>query len=116
MPLTLLVLTSWVVYRFDPTNLQPLISTTVAILLNVIMFNFSIDFTLPKVSYLTFIDTYAVTSFLFMLIGMLLVTKVHLTCLSDGADAARALQRKILRVIPLAYFGAILAEVLFFLA
>jgi hypothetical protein len=116
MPMTLLVLTSWVVYRFDPTNLQPLISTTIAILLNVIMFNFSIDFTLPKVPYLTFIDTYAVTSFLFMLLGMLLVTHVHVTCMRDGADAARALQRRILRTLPLAYVGAILAEAVIFLA
>lgn len=115
LPLTLLVVTSWVVYRFDPTNLQPLISTTIAILLNVILFNFSVDFALPKVSYLTFIDSYAVTCFFFMLAAMYLVTMVHATCNRRGPEAARALQAKILRRIPLAFLCATVAQVFYFL-
>ncbi len=115
MPLTLLVVTAWVVYLFDPTNLQPLISTTIAILLNVILFNFSIDFALPKVPYLTLIDSYAVTCFFFMVANMYLVTWIHLTCRRHGAEAAQALQAKILRRIPLAFLLAIVSEFLYFL-
>jgi hypothetical protein len=115
LPITLLVVTSWVVYWFDPTNLQPLISTTVAILLNIILFNFSIDFALPKVSYLTFIDSYAVTCFFCLLSTMFFVTAVHVTCHRHGPEAARALQGKILRRLPTAFLALILAEVLHFL-
>lgn len=115
LPLALLVFTSWLVFRFDPTNLQPLISTTVAILLNVILFNFTIDFALPKVSYPTFIDTFAVTSFFFMLLSMHLVTWVHITCLRKGVDTAQALQKKILRYLPLAYPATVALEFAYFL-
>ncbi len=116
LPLTLLVTTSPVVYRFDPTNLQPLIGTTIAILLNVILFNFSIDFALPKVSYLTFIDSYAVTCFFCMLANMLLVTAVHITCMRRGPEAARALQAKALRGLPLTLVAVLVAGAIYFLA
>ena len=115
MPLTLLLCTSWVVYRFDPTNLQPLISTTIAILLNVILFNFSIDFALPKVPYLTFIDSYAVTCFFFMIANMFIVTQIHVRCVRDGADAARAVQAKALRALPPTFVALIALEAAYFL-
>jgi hypothetical protein len=115
MPLTLLLCTSWVVYRFDPTNLQPLISTTVAILLNVILFNFSIDFALPKVPYLTFIDSYAVTCFFFMIANMFIVTLIHVRCVRVGADAARAIQAKALRFLPPTFVVLIALEAAYFL-
>jgi len=115
IPMTLLVMMSWVVYLFEPTNLQPLISTTVAILMNVILFNFSIDFALPKVSYLTFIDAYAVTCLVFMLANMLCVTAIHLACLNKGADAAQVIQRRALSMLPLAFLASILSEAWFFL-
>ncbi len=115
IPMTLLVVTSWLVYLFEPTNFQPLISTTVAILLNVILFNFSIDFALPKVSYLTFIDTYAVTCLVFMLANMVGVTVVHLTCISKGPTAARTIQRRAFWMFPIAFLATTSTEAWFFL-
>jgi hypothetical protein len=115
LPLTLLVVTSLVIYRFDPSNLQPPISTTVAILLNVILFNFTIDFALPKVSYPTFIDTYAVTCFLTLVINMHLVTRVHIVFQRDGMDAARLLQRRVMRILPIGFVAAVCAEAIHFL-
>lgn len=114
--MTLLLTTSWLVYRFDPANLQPLISTTVAILLNIILFNFSIDFALPKVSYLTFIDSYAVTCLLFIFLNMFCVTAVHRLCLDRGPEAARAFQARAIRVLPAIFVSAAAFEVWFFLA
>jgi hypothetical protein len=38
LPMTLLVITSWAVFRFEPTNLQPQISTGLAILLSLVRF------------------------------------------------------------------------------
>ena len=115
LPLSLLVSTSWVVHRFDPSNLQPLISTTIAILLNVILFNFSIDFALPKVPYLTFLDTFAVTNFVFMLINMHAVTTTHIVFNRQGLAAAQALQRRFLFLTPAGYVVAILIEAAYFL-
>jgi hypothetical protein len=65
IPLTLLVFASWTVFWFEPTSLQPQISTSLAILLSFVTFNYAIDFSLPKVAYLTFIDRYILTSFAF---------------------------------------------------
>jgi hypothetical protein len=115
LPLTLLVISSWVVYRFEPSNLQPQISTTIAILLNVILFNFSIDFALPKVAYLTLLDTYAVSNFFYMLVGMILVTVIHITYTRDGLESALALQRKIRKILPIAFAATLTLEVLIFL-
>ena len=116
MPMTLLVMTSWVVYLFEPASLQPLISTTVSILLNVILFNFSIDFALPKVSYLTFIDFYAVTCLIFMLANMVCVTLIPLTVNKRGVDAARMFQKRALWMLPLAFLTITLTEAWSFLA
>ena len=115
LPITLLVATSWVIYWFEPSNLQPLISTTVAILLNVILFNFTIDFALPKVAYLTFVDSYALTCLCFLLANMVAVTAVHVTFLRLGPEAARGLQSKALRSLPLAFLAATSAEAWYFL-
>ena len=65
--MTLLAFASWTVFWFEPTNLQPQISTSLAILLSFVTFNYAIDFSLPKVAYLTFIDRYILTSFAFVL-------------------------------------------------
>ena len=115
LPMTLLVVTSWVVYHFEPANLQPLISTSVSILLNVILFNFSIDFALPKVSYLTFVDAYAVTCLLFMLVNMFLVTAIHLACVYRTINDARTIQRRASWILPLAFVTITSLEAWFFL-
>ena len=99
-----------------PTNLQPLISTTVAILLNVILFNFSIDFALPKVAYLTFIDSYAVTCFFCKIANMFLVTRMHIVCTRRGDEAARALRARVLRWLPPVFATTLAAEAVYFLA
>lgn len=81
IPLTLLVFASWTVFWFEPTNLQPQISTSLAILLSFVTFNYAIDFSLPKVAYLTFIDRYILSSFLrpptLQVVGWSLVSFVH---------------------------------------
>jgi hypothetical protein len=115
LPMSLLVLTSWVVFWFDPSNLQPLISTTVAILLNIILFSFTIDFALPKVAYLTLIDTFAVTCLFFMLAVMHLVAATHVVFIRKGMEPARAIQRKAIRILPLAFLGLAILEGLYFL-
>ncbi len=63
LPLVLLVVASWGVFWVDPIQLQPQISTVVAVLLSIVIFNITIDFALPKVAYFTFVDSHALMSY-----------------------------------------------------
>jgi hypothetical protein len=92
IPLTLLVLASWTVFWFEPTNLQPQISTSLAILLSFVTFNYAIDFSLPKVAYLTFSDRYILTSFGFVLSVTFAVAILHVVLRKMGDARAARLQ------------------------
>ena len=93
VPMTLLVLASWTVFWFEVKNLQPQISTGLAILLSLVTFNYAIDFSLPKVPYLTFIDRYILTCFAFVLSDTFAVAAIHLILQRRGEAAASRLQR-----------------------
>ena len=85
LPMTLLVIASWTVFWFEPGNLQPQISTGLAILLSLVTFTYAIDFSLPKVAYLTFIDRYTLTAFAFVLAAIFAVSTIHVL-LDRGGD------------------------------
>ena len=93
VPMTLLVLASWTVFWFEVKNLQPQISTGLAILLSLVTFNYAIDFSLPKVPYLTFIDRYILTCFAFVLSDTFAIAAIHLALLRRGEAMASRLQR-----------------------
>src|SRR6202041_1650926 len=88
LPMTLLVLASWIVFWFEPANLQPQISTGLAILLSLVTFNYAVDFSLPKVAYLTFIDRYILTSFAFVLSITFAVAVIHVVLKRIGDEPA----------------------------
>ena len=111
LPLTLLVLASWTVFWFDPTSLQPMISTGLAILLSLTTFNYAIDFSLPKVAYLTFIDRYVIASFAFVLSVTFAVAAIHVTFRARGEGAAARLQRLCRAAFPFAYVASLLSVV-----
>ena len=108
MPITLLIFASWIVFWFEPTNLQPQISTGLAILLSLVTFTYAVDFSLPKVAYLTFIDRYTLTAFSIVLATLLTVTAIHIVGRSRGVEAASKIQKAARFAFPLA-FSAILA-------
>ena len=94
LPLILLVVASWGVFWVDPAQLQPQISTVVAVLLSIVIFNITIDFALPKVAYFTFIDTHALMSYSFMISSIGTVFLIHHRLNVRGIEAARAVQRR----------------------
>ena len=103
VPLTLLEFASWTVFWFEPTNLEPQISTSLAILLSFVTFNFAIDFSIPKVAYLTFIDRYTLTSFGFVLSVIFLVAAIHVLLKAKGEEHATRWQTKARWAFPSAY-------------
>jgi hypothetical protein len=107
LPMTLLVVATWTVFWFEPSNLQPQISTGLAILLSLVTFTYAVDFSLPKVAYLTFIDRYTLTSFAFVLAVIFTVSAIHVVARVKGADRASAIQRGARVVFPAAFVIAV---------
>jgi len=103
LPMTLLVVASWLVFWFEPTNLQPQVSTGLAILLSLVTFTYAIDFSLPKVAYLTFIDRYTLTSFAFVLAAIYVVAAIHVMLKVKGEERAMRFQVRARRVFPVAF-------------
>jgi hypothetical protein len=110
VPMTFLVIATWTVFWFDPSNFQPLISTSLAILLSFVTFNYAIDFSLPKVAYLTFIDRFALTSFGFVLAVTFAVSAIHVLVRRGKVNSALAFQRRARWAFPSAYTLSIVAQ------
>jgi hypothetical protein len=111
LPMTLLVIASWSVFWFEPTNLQPQISTALAILLSFVTFTFSIDYSMPRMAYLTFLDRYDLTSFVFVQTAILMVAVIHVTLNRRGIEAALVIQWWARRLYPAVYALAILVVI-----
>jgi len=109
VPMTLLVMTSWSVFWFEPVNLQPQISTGLAILLSLVTFTYAIDFSLPKVAYLTFIDRYTLTAFAFVLLTILTVAAIHVRARSVGAEGVAKIQARSRVAFPVGFLAAVAA-------
>lgn len=104
LPMILMVCASWATLWFEIPNIQPQISTGVSVLLSMVTFNYSIDFSLPKVHYLTFFDKFTLASFLMVLAVIPLVTILHLLSLRGQFVLATKLQRLSRMAFPVAYF------------
>jgi hypothetical protein len=93
LPLTLLTMVSWAAFWFEPVGLQPQISTCMGSLIALVAFNFAIDFSLPKVTYLTIIDKHALIGIVFVVVAVAVVTCVHLAVDRQQIGRARSIQR-----------------------
>jgi hypothetical protein len=93
VPLTLLALVSWAVFWFEPVGLQPQISTCMASLIALVAFNFAIDFSLPKVVYLTPIDKHALIGMGFVISAVAAVSVIHIAVNAGRLEHAKRIQR-----------------------
>jgi hypothetical protein len=108
LPLTLLAMIAFVSFWFEPIGLQPQISTCMASLIALVAFNFAIDFSLPKVAYLTLIDKHALIGFVGVSVAVVVVALVHQAVTKGKIDRAHAIQRLARLVFPAAYVVALL--------
>ncbi len=106
LPLTLLALFPTLVFWFEPTNLQPQISTCMATLIAMLAFGYSVDFAVPKVAYLTMIDRHAMIGFLFATAATISVAVVHRHVANGAVPTALKIQRPLRALYPIAYLAA----------
>lgn len=78
LPLLLMVILSWTVFWIDNSELNSQVTISVTTILTVIAFAFAISSNLPKVPYLTFIDVFFLSCYVFVFITAIELTLVHL--------------------------------------
>ena len=70
IPLTLIVLMAFAVFWIDPAELGPQVTISTASVITVVAFQFSLGYLLPKISYLTRIDTFILGSTIFVFLAL----------------------------------------------
>lgn len=111
LPMSLLVMVSWLAFWFEPVGLQPQISTCFAVLIALAMFNFGMDFSMPKQDYLTFIDRHALLGFAIVAGSAATVARVHRFVVAGKMGDALRTQRLARWGFPAAYALATAGEV-----
>ena len=107
LPLTLLSLIPALVFWFEPTNLQPQISTCMGTLIAMLTFGYSVDFALPKVAYLTLVDRHAMIGFALATGATIAVGAVHRRVTRADVPGALRLQRWLRALYPIVYILAV---------
>ncbi len=103
LPLALLVVASWSVFWIDESVAPAKFATAVTVLVSLVAFSYTIDFSLPKVPYLTFTDAFSLTVFLYVLSAIFAVTAIHFTHTKLGPEPAERLQRLARWVFPTSF-------------
>ena len=103
IPLLLMVALSWTVFWVDPADLNTQVQIAVTTVLTVIAFAFAISASLPRVPYLTFIDAFFLTCYVFVFIAIIELMSVHLSHRSRETDLAARIQRYSRLAVPLAF-------------
>jgi hypothetical protein len=107
LPLSMLVVASWVIFWFDVTQLQPQISTALGILLSTVMFSFGMDFGMPRAPYLSLVDRQVLLTYLFGFSAIGAVGWLHVVLRRKGQIVAERHQRRLRAFFPLLYVIAL---------
>jgi hypothetical protein len=112
IPLALLAAIPWVIFWFDPTNLQPQISTCMATFIALVTFNFGMDFGQPKSPSLTLLDKHAMIGFASVTAAVMVVARVHVAVMRGRSGHAESIQRIARWAFPIAYSASCLTNLL----
>jgi hypothetical protein len=107
VPLLLMVFLSWAVFWVDPFDLSNQVQFAVTTILTVIAFAFAISATMPRVPYITFIDAFFLTCYIFVFLAVVELMTVHTTHRRSGPDASKRIRRVSRWLVPLAYFATL---------
>ncbi len=103
LPLLLMVFLSWAVFWVDPTDLSNQVQIAVTTILTVIAFAFAISATMPRVSYLTFIDAFFLTCYVFVFLAIVELMTVYAAHRHRGPDAGLRIRRISRWLVPAAF-------------
>ncbi len=103
VPLILMVFLSWSVFWVDPFDLSNQVQIAVTTILTVIAFAFAISATMPRVPYITFIDAFFLTCYVFVFVAVVELMTVHTAHRRRGPDVSKRIRRVSRWLVPAAY-------------
>lgn len=116
LPLLLMVFLSWAVFWLEPNDVSNQVQIGVTTILTVIAFAFAISATMPRVSYLTYIDAFFLTCYVFVFIAIVELMTVHTAHRRRGPDVSSRIRRVSRWLVPAAFFAMNAALIAAFLA
>lgn len=103
LPLLLIVMMSWAVFWIDPTEVGTQFSIAVTSMLTLIAYRFAIETNIPKLPYLTRLDTFILMSSLLVFISLIEVLVVTKFAKHDRLEQARTIDRRCRWIFPLIF-------------
>jgi hypothetical protein len=111
-PIGLIVLIGWGIFLIFDHNAQ--IAAASGNLLIFIAFNFTVGDSLPRLGYLTFLDSIMLAGFVASIASLLLALYLKRTEGDASADYAKVLERRALLTLPPAFIAAVAVSVVYF--
>ncbi len=103
LPLLIMVVISWSTFWVQITDYYSQITIALTTILTVIAFSFSISGSLPRVQYLTFIDAFFLTSYVFVFLSILELMVIHNLVAAGHERRARRVRQTSRWAFPIAY-------------
>lgn len=103
LPLSLIVFMSWMVFWINPTRLEAQIALSSTSMLTLIAYRFILEVLIPRVSYLTLMDSFLLGATLLVFAALLEVTVVSYLVYKDHLEIARKLDKISRRLFPAAF-------------
>ncbi|HKM99091.1 MAG TPA: hypothetical protein VJX23_01145 [Candidatus Binataceae bacterium] len=117
LPLTLMVLLSWSVFWVEARDLSNQVQIAVTTILTVIAFAFAISASMPRVPYLTYIDAFFLTCYVFVFLAIVELMSVHLAHRREGTtDLGIRIQRMCRWFVPVSFLVTNVILIVHFLA
>jgi hypothetical protein len=105
LPLVILLIVAWSVLWIAPANFAQQLAIAMPTFLSVIAFSYAMSFTLPRVPYLTFMNAFFLSIYLFVFLTVLETVAVYAIGRSEKKDAAAALHRRARWFFPITFLA-----------
>ena len=113
LPIIFILVISWSVFWVRGSQLEAKVNVTIVCLLSLIAYNFIIDEDLPKLAYLTFLDSFILLSYFYTGIATILCVYSFVKKLSSGKDIS-IIDLRARWIGPLSYFGILFVTLVYF--
>ena len=107
LPITFLIILSWMVFFIKPKDLESRLTISIVVFLSLIAYNFVVSDDLPKIGYLTFMDSFILVSYIFAGIPTIQTVLVTYSEQNDGTFARGILDNIFRKYFMLMYVIAV---------
>ncbi len=112
LPLILIVMMSWAVFWIDPSLASPQLSIATTTMLTLIAYRFAIGTALPKVAYLTRLDTFIMVSTVMVFLTLMQAVVTTRLAASGRLEQAQMWDRRARLIFPAAFLILIIVSFL----